>query len=314
MCFTYRYSLAAGYVHGQPVLITAQGTYQNMHLQAYNNGMSKRWEIHIPQSAPGARASHVFPVLDMNDDGIDELFWGERILSIHDGSEVLCCDRDNFHEHSDIVIPFIDPADGMKYIYTCREDGGAPRVVTYNFNGDIMWSAVDAGHMHKGWIANIGEDCRRVAMAMRLALGASGSMLHKSTPSLFYFDAVTGEPVDFNLPIPGCHLMPIDFTGDGYHEFVGTEGDVRGKCFDRRGVELADLGRNAVQLRSGKVLSLPGQQIMLGYSESKEVNIWGDDEAVETNPDPVCTRYHRFMQHLMGSGYNHVNAVQSCGM
>jgi hypothetical protein len=108
--------------------------------------------------------------------------------------------------------------------------------------------------------------------------------------------------------------MPIDFTGDGYHEFVGTEGDVRGKCFDRRGVELADLGRNAVQLRSGKVLSLPGQQIMLGYSESKEVNIWGDDEAVETNPDPVCTRYHRFMQHLMGSGYNHVNAVQSCGM
>ncbi len=80
-----------------------------------------------------------------------------------------------------------------------------------NFNGEIVWTAVDAGHMHKGWIANIGENRRRVAMAMRLAIGASGSMLHKSTPTLFYFDAVTGEPIDFNLPVPGCNLMPVDF-------------------------------------------------------------------------------------------------------
>ncbi len=63
-----------------------------------------------------------------------------------------------------------------------------------------------------------------------------------------------------------------------------------------------------------KFCPFPGQQIMLGYGKSKEVRIWGDDEAVELNPDPVCDHYHRFMQHLMGSGYNHVNAVQSCGM
>jgi hypothetical protein len=53
---------------------------------------------------------------------------------------------------------------------------------------------------------------------------------------------------------------------------------------------------------------------MLAYGDEKVVRIWGDDEAVEAFPDPVCERYHTFMQHLMGSGYNHINSVQSCGM
>lgn len=314
MSHTYRYSLAAGYAHGQPVLITAQGTYHDMHLQAYNPGMEKRWEVYIPAAEPGARASHVFPILDMNGDGIDEIFWGERILSMDDGHELFCCDRDNFHAHSDIVAPFIDPADGRKYIYTCREGGGAPRVVTYDFAGNIVWSAVEAGHIHKGWVANIGENRRRIAMAMSLALGASGSECHKSTPILYYFDAVTGEPVEFKLPFQGCHLMPIDFTGDGYHEFYGTGGDALGKVYDRHGNLLADLGASAQQVRSGKILPRPGQQIMLGYGKEKVVRIWGDDAAAETAPDPLCERYHTFMQHLMGSGYNHINSVQSCGM
>jgi len=59
---------------------------------------------------------------------------------------------------------------------------------------------------------------------------------------------------------------------------------------------------------------LPGQQIMLGYGEEKLVRIWGDDAATAASPDPACERYHSFMQHLMGSGYNHINSVQSCGM
>ena len=48
--------------------------------------------------------------------------------------------------------------------------------------------------------------------------------------------------------------------------------------------------------------------------EEKLVRIWGDDAAATASPDLVCDRYHTFMQHLMGSGYNHINSVQSCGM
>lgn len=316
MSYTYRYTLAAGYTQGEPVLITAQGTYGDMHLQGYQNGMIKRWEILIPTTEPGARASHVFPILDMNNDGIDEIFWGERILSVDDGHELFCCDRDRFKAHSDIVVPFIDPTDNRRYIYTCREGGGAPRVVTYDFDGNIVWSAVEAGHMHRGWIANIGEDRRRIAMAMSLALDAKGADVHRSTPTHYYFDAVSGEPVDFTMPFQGCDLMPIDFTGDGYHDFYGIGGDALGKCYNRFGECLATLQAEdggARVVRSGKILDRPGQQLMLAYDKEGVVRIWGDD-AASGEDDPFCKRYHRFMQHLMASGYNHFCSVQSCGM
>ena len=60
-------------VHDKPVLVTAQGTYRDMYLQGYGEGMEKRWDIKIPYDDGGARSSHLCPVLDFNDDGVDEL-------------------------------------------------------------------------------------------------------------------------------------------------------------------------------------------------------------------------------------------------
>jgi len=56
------------------VLITAQGTYTDMYLQGYSRDMSQRWSVFVPKDAAGARASHVFPVLDFNNDGLLDLF------------------------------------------------------------------------------------------------------------------------------------------------------------------------------------------------------------------------------------------------
>jgi hypothetical protein len=150
---------------------------------------------------------------------------------------------------------------------------------------------------------------------MSLALDAKGGDIHKSKPILYYFDAVSGKPVDFTMPFPGNDLMPIDFTGDGYHDFYGTGGDALGKCYNRFGECLATLqGEDRAQVvRSGKILDRPGQQLMLAYGKEGVVRIWGDDAAAGED-DPFCKRYHRFMQHMMASGYNHINSVQSCGM
>ena len=316
----YRYKLAAGYANGEPVLITIQGTYADMFLQGYSKGMEPRWNIFIAEDDPGARASHVFPVLDFNDDGIDELFFGERVLSVDDGHELFCCDKEHFHNHSDIIVPFVDSESGRKFIYTCREgqyetDKKYPRVdrvVLYDENGKIVWSWPEGGHMHRGWVARIGENQKYVAMALSLALDAKGADLHKSKPILYYFDAVSGTPIDCPIPFDGSSVMPVDFDGDGYHEFYTTSKENMGKCYDRFGNFLADLGKGML-MRSGKVLDLYGQQIMLGYGEEGIVRIWGDDRAVE-GPCDTYKKYHRFMQHLMGSGYNHVDSVQSCGM
>lgn len=202
MSESYRYTLACGYVHGSPVLVTAQGTYGDMFLQGWDPGIVSRWNKFIPANEPGARASHVYPILDFNGDGIDELFWGERVLSFDDGHEILCYDRALHHAHSDIVTPFVDPKNEKLYIYTCREGGKTPeRVAVFDaLSGEAVWRWPQGGHMHNGWLASCFDGRRHLAYAMSLAIKASGGDIHRSTPIHYYFDALTGEPMDNPLP------------------------------------------------------------------------------------------------------------------
>ena len=308
----YRFSLLAGYAKGEPVLVTSQGTYDDMHLQAYNSDMSKRWDILISKDEPGARASHLTPVLDFNEDGIDEIFWGERLLSIDDGHEVFCCDREKYLGHSDIIVPFIDIETGKKYIYTCREGHEVPgeqRVLVFDDKGQKVWSAVDSGHMHQGWVANIGENYRKVIMSMRLDRTVGKNGIVGVPGAVFYFDAVTGKPLENPLPFDAVHAAPIDFDGDGYHEFV-----IGGCIVDRFGKILKTVGGGMV--RSGKILSEPGEQLMSFYPTEGKVRVWGDDEAVESEVFRAryANGYLEFMQHQMGSGYNHHSSHIACGI
>ena len=319
MSHSYRFFITGGYVHDKPVLVTAQGTYRDMDLQGYGEGMEKRWDIKIPYDDGGARSSHLCPVLDFNDDGVDELFWGERLISLEDGHEVFCGDKGKYLGHSDIVVPFEDIKTGKKYIYTCREDyeqEGEPRVVTYNEKGEREWTAVDSiGHMHNGWIANIGPDYRKVAMAMRITRRVIDNAIVDTEPEDFYFDAVTGEPLESPLPFKGDEFMPVDFDGDGYHEFYGAGGAKKGCVVDREGKVQGFIGGDGV-VRSGKIMQWPGELLMVYYQDEGKVRIWGDADAVESE---YCKKrfahsYHWRMQHFMGTGYNHGSSHITCGM
>lgn len=306
MSHAYRFNLAAGHAHGHPVLICGQGTYGDMYLQGYSVGMELRWKIRINAKEPGARAAHHTIVLDIDGDGVDELFWGERVLSVDDGHELFCGDRDSFHAHSDILIPFEDPETGKVYVYTCREgQNSAPRVVLFDDRMNAVWRSSDGGHMHSGWVAAIGENRRYVAMALSLALDAKGGDQHSSTPILYYFDAVTGERIANPLPVPGQTVVPVDINGDGYSEFFVVKGDRAGEFMDRFGRPLGTFGGRLVT--TGKVLDLPGQQALLAYGDQGRAVVVGDDEAVD-GPGAKYRGYNRFMQHLMGSGYNSFNA------
>lgn len=318
MSHSYRFYVTGGYVHGQPVLVTAQGTYRNMYLQGHNPDMSKRWDILIPYNDGGARASHLCPVLDFDDDGVDELFWGERLISLDDGHELFCGDKGNYVGHSDIVLPFIDKKTGNKYIYTAREDDeheGTPRVVTYNVRGEKVWTAIpDVGHMHNGWLATVGPDYRRIGMAMRITRKVINNAIVDTKPEDFYFDVVTGEQLESPFPFTGHEFMPVDFNGDGRHEFYGVEGAMKGFVVDAQGNTLGFVGGQ--QVRSGKVLNRPGEMVMVYYKFEGKVRIWGDEDAVEN--DFVKERYsHPYlfrMQHFMGTGYNHTNGHVTSGM
>ncbi|HHV95156.1 MAG TPA: hypothetical protein GXX37_01560 [Clostridiaceae bacterium] len=318
MSHSYRFFISGGYVHDEPVLVTAQGTYGDMYLQGYNKGVEKRWDIKIPYDDMGARSSHLCPVLDFNNDGVDELFWGERLISLDDGHEVFCADKGRYLGHSDIVVPFEDFKTGRRYIYTCREGyerPGEPRVVTYNERGEREWIAIESvGHMHNGWIANIPPDYHKVAMAMRITRRVIDNKIVETEPEDFYFDAITGFPLESVFPFKGYEFMPIDFDGDGYHEFYGTRGNRKGFVVDWKGKVHAFVGGSVV--RSGKVMRRPGEQLMVFYHDEGKVRIWGDVDAVESEytKKRFSHSYHWRMQHFMGTGYNHMSSHITCGM
>lgn len=49
-----------GYDHGQPVLVTAQGTYADMYFQAWNPDMTSKWTLSIGENAPEPEAAIPF--------------------------------------------------------------------------------------------------------------------------------------------------------------------------------------------------------------------------------------------------------------
>ena len=340
--WAYRFMLIGGYVHGEPVLVTTQGLYSEMFLQAYNADMSLRWERNIkpfaavpqdamfqkPVGAPGSRASHEAPVLDINHDGIDEFLWGERAISFDDGQDIFCLDQERYHGHSDLIIPFIDYETGKMYVFTGRETGdylGCPRVVTFDAaDGSVVWEDIyseswghyqDDGHIHYGWIATVEPDYRRVAFAYRRR--------EKIRKAEFYlFDALTGEKLEHTFPYPLSIVKPIDINGDGYSKFlytarnnswIGMDGGDCMQLLDRNGKLLFYAGGGLVTV--GRWDGFAGEQFMTAHAAECKVRIWGDLDASENEIFKLrhAAGFHEFMNKQKGSGYNQLGSI-SCAM
>jgi hypothetical protein len=109
--------------------------------------------------------------------------------------------------------------------------------------------------------------------------------------------------------------MPVDFDGDGYHEFYGTSGDQKGYVVDARANVLGYIGGSGV-VRSGKVIRRPGEMLMVFYRDEGKVRIWADLDACESDytKKRYSNSYHWRMQHFMGTGYNHAHSHITCGM
>ena len=166
----FRNFIVGGYVNGNPRLITVQGTYHDMFFECFDSSFNLVWEHLIADDAPGAKGSHMCPVIDINNDGIDELLWGERCISFTDGSEIFCADRDSYRGHSDIIAPVWLSDSKSWNILVCRETDpeASPRILVYNDRGERLWGKVDEGHIDLGWAARLGPDHRHYAMGIKI--------------------------------------------------------------------------------------------------------------------------------------------------
>ncbi|MGQ9619967.1 MAG: rhamnogalacturonan lyase family protein [Bacteroidales bacterium] len=305
----FRNFILGGYVKDKPVLITAQGTYYEMKLQAWNQDLTKRWELIIPDDGNGARGSHQTVVADINKDGSDEIMWGERCISIDSGKQLFICDS-SYHGHSDVVQPVFSSADSSWYIYTCRESHteAKPRIVTFNSRGEKVWGDIESGHIDIGWVAKIRKDKNPVAMGVKIDNKIAGpDGFFRSGTKEYFYDVFTG--VRDSLPFSAFSTLPADIDGDGIHELIsarGEQGD--GKVYNAEGQILGDLGREARLVHASRFMDLGGEQLICLYPGGK-VKIWADVDAAGS---PQFERryknsFYKLNQKLTATGYNLIN-------
>jgi hypothetical protein len=300
---TFRNFILSGYAGDDIVLVTAQGTYEDMYLQGWTPEMTPRWAICIGADE-GARGSHMSAVADLNGDGVQAVLWGEHAISLDTGQELFCADCDRYHGHSDIVQPVLDPESGRWYIYTCRESDpeASPRVVLYDDQGERRWGHVEQGHIDMGWAARIGQGASFVTMAIRIGHKTCGpdGRFHYDRDA-FTYDLLTGE--EHPLPFDAYGTLPVDFNGDGYHELVRGLPGQNGDVLDRQGNVLGSVGGPVAML--SQFMDHPGEQVLV-YQPDGVVRVWGDRNAVDS--DAALARYrhpfYRANQRLTGTGYN----------
>ncbi|MFZ5829430.1 MAG: polysaccharide lyase 11 [Planctomycetota bacterium] len=306
LSYAFRNFLLGGVAGGEPVLVTAQGTYTTMTLQGWSAGMKPRWSITIPHDAPGARGSHMCPIVDLDGDGDQEVMWGERCIELTDGRERFCADRDSYRGHSDVIAPFIDRDNRSWMIFTCRESDTktSPRVAAFDAAGARLWGDLDRGHIDIGWVAMIGDEGRPVASAIRIggkSLDRQGRY-HRGVEE-FAYDAVSGRPV--KLPFATYRTVPVDMDGDGCHELVCPSAEGMAAVIDRTGRALAELGEGADVAIACKLLDRPGEQLLM-FQPDGTVRIWADMAAVDS--ERARARYthpfYRANRRMAASGYN----------
>ena len=286
----FRNFILGGQVRGESVLVTAKGTYEDMRLIAWDPNMQRRWDVKIAKDDPGARGSHMSPICDINNDGVDELLWGERCIELDGGKELFCADRETYRGHSDVIQPVLDRSTGKWFLYTIRESDRkvSPRVALFDDRGQRVWGDVDEGHMDMGWVARLGDEMRHVAMAIRIGEKTAGrDGFFRSGTSEFTWDALTGERVV--LPFSTYLTRPVDLNGDGYHELIrGYEGHALSETeiLDRSGEIVGRIPGKVVLAK--KFCDLPGEQL-LSYKPDGTVQIWADKNAADN--EAALARY-----------------------
>ena len=262
-----------------------------MNFQAWRPDMTYRWEKSVKKDDPGARGSHIYPVLDINNDGIDEFLYGERCIEFDTGKELFCADKDTWNGHSDMISPFQDPATGRWVFWVIRETNPSqgPRIILYNDKGEHIWSAVDYGHIHKGWVGRIGENGELIAVAESIETQTKTLQARIYTGITEYaFDAFTGKPV--NLPFSVSDTAPIDLDGDGLHEIVKGMSMGNSCVFDRKGNLIKEIGGRLSMC--SKIASHPGEQLLTHYPDGM-VRIWADANA-QDSPAAIKRYAHSF--------------------
>ncbi len=303
----YRHFIMGAYVKGEPVLITANGTKDYVVIKCWNRDMSERWTYRKTIDTPGCQGSHMSPIVDINNDGVDELFWGERCIELDKGKQLFCADEETWTGHSDIIEPVLDKKSGKWYFFTCRESNSKvpPRLVFYDENGERVWSRLKEGHIDTGWAARLGKNGEPVVLGVKIGeklRSADGEFRLDVVENTFH--AFSGEKIDLGFSV--YTTIPVDLNGDGIHELVKGYFEGDGTILDNGGKVIGNIG--GASAIASKFTGDQGEQI-LSYSEDGMIRIWFDRNAQDNNAakERYANPFYEVNKKQTGNGYNLFN-------
>ena len=239
--------IAIAHLDGKnPFIITARGLYKDQKIIAYNNKLEKVWERKIDVIDDNTRSLHSLPIADVNDDGKEEILWGERCIG-EGGKDLWVIDeRIPYNGHPDICfVGDIIPSNEGKEVYYCREgwdkkpDKKIGLYVADN-KGKIIWAQWNLTHVDGGWISKITSDfdgmqCYSFDLTGEKIINSQGVDVDKMDQSIWSGNGeLLAKPTDL------WASFPVDWDGDGIREICLKNGTI--KKFDGQVVAKLDSG------------------------------------------------------------------------
>ena len=174
------------------------------------------------------RGSHSLPIADINEDGKEEILWGERCIG-ENGKDLWTIKENRpYLGHPDIVFPAkILPASKGKQIFYGREGWGEKKekigVYLADDQGKILWANWGYHHIDRGWVGKIvpGQDglqCLGIDI-MEKQWNKEGAKLIEPSGLLWG----SGGNLLSNPPTSWYFSFPVDWDGDGIREICIIE-------------------------------------------------------------------------------------------
>jgi len=275
--------LAVAHLDGKdPYVIAARGTYKMQRIWAFDKNLHRVWERNLGMDfyypsgirerlikfwnindkmkyirarltgkarADIHRGTHSLPVADIDDDGKEEIFWGERCIDGKGKDLWVMEEKIPYPGHPDIVFPAdILPSRKGKETYFAREGGAGKndRIGMYlvDHQGKIIWEHWGYHHIDSGWVGKIaagqeGMQCLAVDIVDKEEAKEGPWKLIDPSAFLWRSDGtLLGNP-----PSSWYDSIPLDWDGDNIREIVIT---TKGEIWKYGGTIMEDLSTNCL--------------------------------------------------------------------
>ncbi|MDZ7360942.1 MAG: hypothetical protein ONB46_09480 [candidate division KSB1 bacterium] len=210
-----------------PHILIARGLYVNQRLVCYDNKLQKVWERLIDD---GTHGLHSLPIADVNDDGKEEIMWGEHCIGEGGKDLWIIKDRMPYEGHPDICyVADVLPWRPGKEIYYCREGWYGDKnerigMMLADNKGKLIWANWNYRHVDGGWVAKVlpgtdGMQCYAYDIGKKV-INEQGVKIDTIYQYLFSGDGKL-------LAEPDMHgSFPLDWDGDGVREIARHDGSI----------------------------------------------------------------------------------------